>query len=504
MPLIKITPPPGIKKNGTDYSNPNSWIDGNLVRFENGFLKNIGGWRKLKDTPLDGTPIGAYAYRTNEPSDVLAVGTREKVYVLYRNQWYNITPVGFSNDKGNSPLGFGAHIYGQENFGDARSTSGLLFNTQPFAFTNFGELLLFVSGSDGKVYQWSPQGGGNHSTPDTIATQVTNSPTNASGVLVTNERHVLCFGAANNPRKISWSSRETLTDWTPTATNSAGDLEVVTGGEVLGGVKYGTDVIVFTDVGINKVYYTGAPFIYGIQEAGQNCRAASMRTVVNAGDFICWMGDNSFYLYNGRVQKIPSDVHDFVFDNINYQYRRAATGGHNQLFSEVWWFFPSGESTVPNKYIIWNYKEQHWSIGELDRSFWIDQGVFDYPISGDSTGLIYEHETNTLQGSHNIGTAKPFCKTGAIEIGNGDRLMQVNQIIPDGDAKSLLGYTIKFKGRQTPLGAETDFGAFTFEADGYQDCRFTSRQVNFEVEGDIDQDFEVGVVRLDARQRGRR
>ena len=43
MPYISITPKPGIKKNGTDYANKNSWIDGNLVRFENGFLANVGG-----------------------------------------------------------------------------------------------------------------------------------------------------------------------------------------------------------------------------------------------------------------------------------------------------------------------------------------------------------------------------------------------------------------------------------------------------------------------------
>lgn len=505
MPYISITPPPGIKKNGTDYANKNAWIDGNLIRFENGYLKNIGGWQKLRDTPVVGTPIGAYAYYTNTNKKVLAIGTRQKVYVNYDNQWYDITPTGFVGDAQSSPLGFGAYHYGREDYGDARSQSGLAFNTKPFSFANFGENLIFVCGSDNKIYKWRPDNGSGTTppTPDSQAVQLTNSPTGSLGVLVTNERHLFAFGNTADPRQIRWTSRETDTTWTPAATNTAGDLRVTSGGLIQGAVKFNADIIVFTDVGLNKVYYTGAPFIYGIQDAGQNCRAASMRTVVNAGNFIAYMGDNSFYIYTGQVQKLPSDVHDFVFDTINYQYRSSSCGGHNQLFNEIWWFFPGGDSLVPNKYVIWNYMEKTWATGSMDRSFWLDQGVFPYPISGDSSGNLYEHETNSILTSPN-NTDIPFCKTGPIQLGQGDRIMQVNQILPDSEATNLPGVTLGFKGKQTPLGSETDFGNFTFEADGYSDARFSARSVSLNVTGDANQDFQVGDIRLDVKPRGRR
>ena len=109
MALFPITPPAGIVKNGTDYGNKGRWVDGNLVRFENGYLKPIGGWTKLKTTALDGAPIGMYAYNDNLGQPILAVGTREKVYVLYDNTWTDITPVGFVNDASNDPLGYGAY-----------------------------------------------------------------------------------------------------------------------------------------------------------------------------------------------------------------------------------------------------------------------------------------------------------------------------------------------------------------------------------------------------------
>lgn len=498
MAFLPLDIKAGIKTNGTDYQNKGNWIDADLVRFENGFLTNIGGWKKIKQTALDGTPISAFAYTTNNSKPVLAVGTRAKIYVLFDNQWYNITPTGYIDDTQASPLGYGAYLYGRETYGDARSQSGLAFDTKPISFDNFGENLIICSASDGKVYQWLP------SSPSALATQISNSPTGVNGILVSSERHIFCFGNNSDKKQIRWSSREAPTVWTPATTNTAGDLTVTTGGNVLGGVRYGSEILVFTDIGLQKIYYSGAPLLYGIQEAGTNCRTSSMRSIVSTGNFVAWMGDNSFYIYDGQVRKIPSDVHDYVFDNINYPYRATSCGGHNQLFTEIWWFFPSGESKVPNKYVIWNYVDNVWSIGNLDRSVWLDQGVLDYPVACSSDGIVYEHESGLLSSSLNLGNRKPFATSGAIEIAQGDRLAQVNKIIPDSESETKPGVTISFKGKQTPLGNEEDFGSFTFNESGYQDCRFSARQVNLKVEGDTTQDFKVGNIRIDVKARGRR
>jgi hypothetical protein len=217
------------------------------------------------------------------------------------------------------------------------------------------------------------------------------------------------------------------------------------------------------------------------------------------------MGENSFFVYDGVVREIPCDVHDYVYDQLNVPGRKACWGGHNSNFNEIWWGFPSGDGIYkPNKYVIWNYLENTWSIGSLDRGCWIDQGAFDYPIAGDSLGFIYQHESTTLSNSPNLNSDVPFCTSGPIELGNGDNYVQCNQIIPDEEANTLPGVTISFKGKFTPLGSETDFGSFTFENDGYTDARFTARQVQMTVTGSTTQDFQVGNIRLNLRTRGRR
>ena len=502
MALLPVTPPAGIVKNGTDYANKGRWVDGNLVRFENGFLKPIGGWNKLRNTALDGEPIGMYAYKDNLGASVLAVGTRQKVYILYDNTWTDITPTGFVNDTASDPLGYGAYHYNVEDYGDARSQSGLPLDTGHFSFDNWGEDLIFCFSGDGKIYKWRPNSGG---TADTIGTVVTNAPTGCQAILVTNERHLVAIGSGGDPRKVAWSDREDRNTWTSKATNTAGDVQIPTGGRALLAVKYQNDVIVFSDTGIDRMSYVGSPFVYGIAAAGSNCKAVSRRSVVQTGNFLAWMGENSFFVYDGVVREIKCDVHDFVYDQLNVPGRKACWGGHNSNFNEIWWGFPSGESQYkPNKYVIWNYLENTWSIGSLDRGCWIDQGAFDYPIAGDSNGFIYEHESTTLSNSPNLNSDAPFCTSGPIELGNGDNYVQCNQIIPDEEANTLPGVTISFKGKFTPLGSETDFGSFTFENDGYTDARFTARQVQMTVTGSTNQDFQVGNIRLNLRTRGRR
>ena len=503
MALVPITPPAGIVTNGTEYSNTGRWVDGNLVRFENGAMQPIGGWNRFKETPLVGTPTGMYAYNTNAGKSVIAIGTREKVYVQYNNIWYDITPTGFVNDASASPLGYGAYNYNVENYGDARSQSGLDFNTKSFSFSNWGEYLIFCSGSDGKVYQWRPDAGSG--SPDTTGIQLANAPIGNTALLVSNERHLICFGSANDPRKVAWSSREANTVWTAASTNTAGDLNIPTGGRILGAEKWNSDIIIFTDTGINKMYYTGSPFIYGIQDAGTSCATASIRSVVSTGNFLAWFGENGFFMYDGGVREIPCDVHDYIFDDLHYPYRTVTCGGHNSNFSEIIWFFAAGSSKTPNKYVIWNYNSNTWSVGEMDRTVWLDQGVNDFPLACSSNGTVYEHESTTLFNSEGLGNKKPFCTSAPLEIAGGDKVSHVSQLVTDEESKNVSALTISMKGRFTPNGPETDFGSFSFNnSDGYTDCRITARQVSMTVTGVTTETYKVGNIRADVQTRGRR
>ena len=501
MALIEITPKQaGIYTNGTEYSASGRWVDGNFIRFQNGALTSIGGWEKAKQTALLGTPIAMYSYNTNNGKPVIAIATRQKIYVNFDNQWVDITPVGYVNDMDSGLLGWGAYNYNVETYNTARSQSGLNFNTKSVFFDNWGEYLIFCASQDGKIYQWQP------SSPTSAATQITNSPTGNTAIIVSNERHLVALGSNSNPRRVAFSNREDYNTWTPAATNTAGSFEIPSAGTILGAKRFNSEIVIFTDVGVNRMSFVGSPFIYGSQVAGENCPTISIRSVVSTGNFLCWLGENSIYMYDGQVREVPCDVSDFIHDNLNRTYAKTACGGHNSKFSEVWWFFPSGSSTTPDKYILWDYSENTWSVGSLDRSCWMDSGTNEFPMAGKSDGSIFVHEKGQLQSSDGIDhLTLPFARTAPIEINGGNTTAQFNQIIPDEEAINLPALTLSFKGKNTPNGPETDFGSFNFDAsDGYTDARFSGRQITMTVTGVTTEKWKVGKIRADIRAKGKR
>ena len=502
MALISVTPPPGVVTNGTDYQNAGRWVDSNLIRFADGILKPMGGWDLLKSAALDGAVIGLYAYNDNQGRPVLAVGTRNKVYTLYNFVWTDITPSSsYTPPSGSDPLGFGAYNYGVEDYGDARSQSGLNFNADSYSFDNWGQELVWVSSSDGKIYKWNPNPGG---TADTTSSLISNAPTAVNAIVVSNERHLVAIGSNADPRRISFSDREDYTSWTSTSLNSAGFLQIPSGGRALSGIIYKDDILIHTDTGLGAMRFIGSPLVYSIRDAGTNCKAISSRAIVSAGNFVAWLGERSVFVYDGAVKEIPCPVQDYLFSNLNENYKKVIAGGVNSQFNEIVWFFPSGESQQNDRYIKWNTLENVWDVGILSRGAYIDQGVFDYPIAGDPDGFVYYHEKGNLFNSKNLGTAKPTATSGPIELSQGNRYIHATQVIPDSEANTLPGVTLSFKGRFTPLGSETNFGSVTFDSDGYEDVRFSTRSMTMEVTGDSNQDFAVGKIRLDVTQGGSR
>lgn len=504
MPLAAITPPPGVVANGTKYAAKGRWVDSNLVRFQSGHLEPIGGWERLNTTALTGGAVTCmHAYRDNAFGQVLAVATGDKLHVLYQNAFGDKTPTGFVGATGTGSLayGYGAGPFGEESFGDARTVSGIKKKDNIVSMDTFGEDLLFCASTDGKIYSWSPNSGG---TPDSAAAQVSNSPINNTGVSVTNERHVLAIGAGGNPRKVQFSDQENSTTWAASATNLAGSITLQTGGSLIAARRHRTDTILFTDQDVHRMYYIGAPLAYGVEQVGDSCGPLSTRSIVSVSGFVAWLSDNGVFTYDGAVRPIPCDVHDFIYDNLNRDYAELVCGGGNAANSEVWWFFPTGDETVNSKYVIWNYQDNVWSVGELGRHFWVDKGAFEMPLAGDKDGFVYKHETGTLSQAPGIGLSTPYAVTGPVEIGQGDRVLHATRIIPDeeSDAVGCVSFTIK--GRNSPLASEFDLGTFNIDADGYTDARFTARQVQVTVEGVTTRDWKLGTVRVDGDARGRR
>jgi hypothetical protein len=102
--LDKLIFNPGIRRDGTNYSNEGSWFDCDKVRFRNNRPENIGGWTKSISTALVGTPRSLLQYTTLESVDLMLVCTSRKVYLEESGITYDITPVRATTTLGTNPL----------------------------------------------------------------------------------------------------------------------------------------------------------------------------------------------------------------------------------------------------------------------------------------------------------------------------------------------------------------------------------------------------------------
>lgn len=492
MPLIPLQIPKGQYRNGTDYMSQGRWRDINLVRWHEDALRPVGGWRQRGSIDLNGVVRSMLSWEENDGTRQIAAGTYNTLYAINANNTAtDITPSGLTAGRvdATTNTAYGGGYYGNEEYGIPRADTETIQTATTWSLENWGEYLLAMSSDDGKLYEWQL----NVASP---AALVSNAPTSCTGMMVTEERFVVCFGAGGDPRKIQWSDQEDNTTWTAAATNQAGDINIQTNGRILAGLRTRGQSLILTDQDAHSMTYQGPPFVYGFERVGTSCGIIAARAAASVDNGVFWMGRRGFFVYSGgRVQDVPCEVADYVFSDLNRDQSSKISCTVNSSWNEIWWFYPSENSSECDRYVAYDFAENIWMTGTMDRTAGIDRGVFRYPMFIASDGTLYEHEIG-----YNYDSATPYAETGPIAIGVGENIMNVVELIPD--EKTQGDVNAKFKTRFYPNAAETEHGPFTMS--NPTSVRFQGRQVRMRVEGNADSDWRVGIMRLDARQGGRR
>ena len=490
---IPLKLPPGIYRNGTEYQAAGRWYDANLVRWYENTLRPMGGWRKRSTSQMTGLCRGFITWRANDAERWIAAGTQSKLYAMNEaGTLKDITPTGITAGIADATIktGYGYGTYGSYAYGVARPDLGGLIPATTWSLDTWGEYLVACSSADGKLYEWQL----GFTTP-TLAAAITNAPTGNKALLVTAERILFALGAGGNPRKVQWSDQEDNTVWTPLATNQAGDFELATVGTLIAGKRVKGVNLLFTDVDVHTAQYIGAPFVYGFDKAGSGCGLISAQAVAAIDTAAIWMSKSGFWTYDGYVKPLPSDVSDYVFSNMNFNQVSKVYAVHNSQFGEIWWYYPSSGSNENDSYVIYNYRENSWNIGSLARTAGTDAGVFTNPLLVSADGYIYEHEVGFAYDGASV-----YAESGPVQLGNGDNIMSVRQVVPD--EQTLGEAVVSFKTRNYPTGAQSTFGPYT--AANPTDVRFAARQVNVKVTGAVLADWRIGVMRLEAVAGGKR
>ena len=439
--------------------------------------------------------------------------------------------VGLDTQIGGTGWGAGVWGRGTWNSGADLTTVGAL---RLWSHDNFGEDLL-INPRNGAIYFWDKSNGLTTRAIElsTAATNTANVPSLVTQVMVSDtDRHVIAFGCdaiggggVQDPLLIRFASQETLTDWTPTATNTAGDLRIGSGSEFIRAIQTKREIVIWTDSSLHSMRFIGPPLTFGITPIASNITIAGPNAAVAIEDIIVWMGKNCFYIYDGRVKQIPCTVKEEVFFNLNNAQLDKIYAGVNAEFGEVIWLYPSDTNSVLNggngqndKYVIYNYNEQLWYYGTINRDAWLDRGLRKFPIATGSN-YLYNHE----KGYDDDGSAlAASIESSQIDIGDGDRFAFISRLIPDltfnGSAADNPSVNITVEGRNFPGGdyLQSDTSAVTRTAvststvpfeqwTNKADIRVRGRSFNFLIaSSDTGVRWRLGSPRVDARPDGRR
>ena len=334
-------------------------------------------------------------------------------------------------------VGWGAGGWGGGTWGSgSTSTSSLRIWSQ----SNFGEDLIFGP-RGGAIYYWDATG--------TVATRGVNltSVSGASDVPTVQNylyvsdinRFVFAFGcnevgsSTQDPMLIRWSDQESAVNWTPAATNQSGSIRLSRGSSIITAVQTRQELVVFTDAAVYSLQYLGAQSgVWGAQLLGDDISIASQNSAVLASSVVYWMGVDKFYLYDGRVQTLPSDLRRHVFGDINQLQFQQVFGGTNEGFNEVWWFYCSANSNVIDRYVVYNYVEKVWYYGTMERTAWLDSGLRQYPLAATYSNNLVNHEEGVDDNETATPTAiESYIESAEFDIEDGHNFGFVWRMLPD-------------------------------------------------------------------------
>jgi hypothetical protein len=438
--------------------------------------------------------------------------------------------------------GWGTDTWGAGGWGDASSTSDVILDPGSWSLDHFGQILV-ATVKNGKTFQWSPI----NSEPNALTTRaaiVNGAPTKSVMSIVSErDRHLIILGTettigdstTQDPMFIRFSDQEDISNYTPNSVNTAGTFRLDSGVKIIGAAKAKDYILILTDTAAYIMQFVGPPFTFSIRQVGSNCGAIGQHAIKYVNGAVWWMGQaGGFFVFDGTVKAIPCLVEDFVFTNkgnnlgINYNSGEIVYAGLNHLYSEINWFYPKSGSNKNDRLVSYNYEENVWTTGSLDRTSYADATLYDNPyatkfnatgtptyptiqgvtnVNGASTYYAHEVGNNEVSAT-GVKTAIPaFIQSGDFNLGEGEVFISMRRFVPDfklltGDAQ----ITINLRDYPADGAVSSPLGPFTINSSTDKiDTRARSRFASLKIANtSTDQNWRFGTFRADVQPDGMR
>jgi len=450
-------------------------------------------------------------------------------FTIINNNLATSTATGYENGgqahfvyyKGVGPLplgtGYGIGPYGIGGYGTGATPTispGTPINAVDWTLDNWGGVLI-SNPLNGPIYQWTPNSG------QSVAAVIPNAPTANAGMFVAMpQRQIVAWGSTYNgiqdPLLIRWSDVENYNQWIALITNQAGSYRIPKGSKIVECIQGPQQGLIWTDLGLWAMQYSGPPYVYQFNELGTGCGLIGRKAAASVNGTVYWMSQSQFFMLSGSgVSPIPCPIWDVVFQDLDTSNLDRIRIAPNSRFGEISWFFPTvGNGGENYGYVKYNFILNQWDYGfnsstnpYVSRTAWINQSVLGPPIGTALNQYIYQHETSTDADGVAMDS---YFQTGYFTLSEADVKSFIDEVWPDmkwgyyggtqGANILLTFYATDFAG-QTP----TAYGPFTLtQSTTYITPRFRGRLVSIKVESnDIGSFWRLGNIRYRIQADGR-
>lgn len=428
--------------------------------------------------------------------------------------------------------GWSVGTWGDGAWGSQTATSNIN-QLRIWTHDNFGENLI-INPRGGGIYRWLDSGGFGTRAANLSTVSGANLVPTVGLQVITSEvdRHLIVLGAdpisgssrtgVLDPMLVAFSDAENELDFEPLSTNSAGSLRISSGSFIVGATKSRQEILIWTDTSLYSMAFIGPPLTFAVNLVNEGAGLIGPKAMITAPSGVFFASKTGFYVYNGAVQKLPCTVQEYVFSDLDLTQAFKCHMGLNSEYGEIWFFYPSIEDGTQeiSRYVIYNYEENHWSIGSLVRYAWLDAGIEDAPIAAatdSSQQFLFEHET----GYDNLseGMAGVFIESADIDIGSGENFSFVKKVIPDVNfifapsVSNNAAVNFVLKRRNYPGDSlVTDSTSQIEQTTQFKNLRSRARQIVLRFESDDDltgsdavgYKWRIGSTRVDVQPSGRR
>ena len=459
-----------------------------------------------------GTSFKIYAKNQSKYTETVILNNNNVDLILYKTP--GATPSG---------LAYGTGIYGDGLYGNGLvpnvGSTGYQISAVDWTLDNWGQIFISCP-IGGPIFAWDPTSGVSQ------AQIINNSPMANDGMFVAMpQRQIVAWGSTftgiSDPLLIRWSDVENYTSWDATPINQAGSYRLPRGSKIVGCIQGPQQGLVWTDVALWAMQYSGPPFVYQFNEIGTGCGLIARKAATSMNGIVYWMGQSQFYKLSGSgVEIITCPIWDVIFQDLDMDNKNKIRAAANSRFGEMTWYYPSeSNGGEVNKYVKYNVNLNTWDFGTLSRTAWINESVLGAPIGAgltDTTSYIYQHETSSNAGN-NTAMSSSF-QTGYFAITDGEYKIFIDQVWPDmkwgyygGDNNA--DVYIQFYVKDYPTDPDRIYPpidsspyGYLMTADGpdYLTPRFRGRLVSIKIQSnDLNSFWRIGGIRYRFEQDGK-